>query len=63
MVVPGAVKLWQQVFARVPNQSAVGMNLALAFCSSGQVVDARHYVERVLEFNPDFGKAKQLRSH
>jgi tetratricopeptide (TPR) repeat protein len=60
---PGAVKLWQQAFARVPNQSAIGMNLALAFCAAGQVSDARHYVDRVLEFNPDFGKAKRLRAH
>jgi len=60
---PSAVRLWQQAFARVPNQSAIGMNLALAFCAAGQFEDARHYVDRVLQFNPDFGKAKQLRTH
>lgn len=59
----GAVKLWQQAFARIPNQSAIGMNLALAFCAAGQTEDARQYVERVLEFNPDFGKAKHLWIH
>ena len=58
-----AVALWQQAFRRVPNQSAIGLNLALAFCVAGQPAQARTYLERVLEFNPDFGKAKQLWSN
>ena len=57
---PRAVKLWQGAFARVPDRSAIGMNLAMAFCVAGQKEEARNYVTRVLEFNPDFGKAKQL---
>jgi len=58
-----AVELWQGAFDRVPYRSAIGMNLAMAFCTAGQKEEARHYVERVLEFNPDFGKAKQLLAH
>ncbi len=58
-----AVKLWQGAFERVPNRSAIGMNLALAFCAAGQTDDARRYVERVLEFNPDFRKGRGLLKH
>jgi hypothetical protein len=58
-----AVALWQQAFRRVPNQSAIGLNLAIAFCAAGQLAESRTYVERVLEFNPDLGKAKQLWSN
>ena len=39
------------------------MNLAMAFCVAGQSEDARKYLERVLEFNPDYLKAKQLLAH
>ena len=39
------------------------MNLAIAFCAAGQKEDARRYVLRVLEFNPDSGKAKSLLAH
>jgi tetratricopeptide (TPR) repeat protein len=59
----GAVELWQGAFARVPYRSAVGMNLAMAFCVAGQKDVARKYVERVLEFNPDYLKGKQLLAH
>lgn len=55
-----AVKLWQQAFARVPYRSVIGMDLAMAFCAAGQRDEARQYVERVLEFNPDYGKAKEM---
>jgi tetratricopeptide (TPR) repeat protein len=55
-----AEALWQGAFARVPNQSAIGMNLAMAFCADGQRNVAEKYVGRVLEFNPDYGKAKSL---
>jgi len=58
-----AVELWQAAFARVPYRSAIGMNLAMTFCAAGQRDDARKYVKRVLEFNPDYGKAKQLLAH
>jgi len=58
-----AAELWQGAFERVPNRSAIGMNLAIVFCAAGQKEDARKYVERVLEFNPDYGKAKSLLKH
>ena len=58
-----AVELWQRAFRRVPYRSAIGMNLAIAFCAAGQKQEARHYVERVLEFNPDYVKGKQLLAH
>ena len=58
-----AVELWQGAFRRVPYRSAIGMNLAIAFCAAGQKQEARHYVERVLEFNPDYVKGKQLLAH
>jgi len=58
-----AVELWQGAFERAPNRSAIGMDLAMAFCAAGQKEEARHYVERVLEFNPDFATAKRLLGH
>jgi len=58
-----AVELWHAAFARVPNRSAIGMDLAMIFCAAGQNDVARKYVDRVLEFNPDYGKAKSLRDH
>jgi len=55
-----AVELWQGAFARVPYRSAIGMNLAIAFCTAGQKDVARRFIERVLEFNPDYSKAKSM---
>ena len=55
-----AVRLWQDAFRRAPGRSNIGMNLARAFCGSGQFNDARNYTMRVLEFNPDYGAAKDL---
>jgi tetratricopeptide (TPR) repeat protein len=58
-----AVELWQGAFARVPYRSAIGMDLAMVFCATGQKEEARRYVLRVLDFNPDFTKAKRLLAH
>ncbi len=58
-----AVELWQGAFARVPERSAIGVDLAMAFCVAGQKEEAQRYVERVLEFNPDYGKAKSFLTH
>ena len=58
-----AVELWQGAFERAPNRSVIGMNLAIVFCVAGQKDAARKYVERVLEFNPDYGKGKSLLEH
>jgi Tfp pilus assembly protein PilF len=55
-----AVSLWQDAFRRAPGRSQIGMNLALAFCSTRQFKDARNYTMRVLEFNPDLGEAKTM---
>jgi len=59
----GAAELWDGVFKRTPYRSAVGMDLAIVFCVTGQRDVARLYVRRVLEFNPDYLKAKQLLVH
>ena len=32
-----AVQLWQDVFRKVPNRSAVGIDVAMAFCTAGNV--------------------------
>jgi tetratricopeptide (TPR) repeat protein len=58
-----AVELWQRAFDRVPYRSAIGMDLAMAFCAAGQKEEARRYVLRVLDFNPDFTNAKRLLAH
>jgi Flp pilus assembly protein TadD len=58
-----AVELWQGAFERAPYRSAIGINLAIAFCTSGQKDEARRYVSRVLEFTPDEEKAKSLAVH
>ena len=55
-----AVSLWQDAFRRAPGRSQIGMNLALAFCSTRQFKDARNYTMRVLQFNPDLGEAKTM---
>ncbi len=55
-----AVKLWQGAFARAPGRSSVGMNIARAFCSTGQPDRARDVTLRVLQFNPDLDSAKKL---
>ena len=47
----------------MPHRSAIGMNLAMAFCAAGQKEEARRYVLRVLVFNPDSMSAKRLLAH
>ena len=58
-----AVSQWQDAFRRAPGRSAIGMNLARAFCSTRQFNDARNYTMRVLQFNPDLGEAKAMLKH
>ena len=58
-----AVDLWRRAFERVPNRSAVGMDLAIVFCIAGKKDVAHQFVDRVLEFNPDYGKAKSFVEH
>jgi len=58
-----AVDLWRGAFERVPNRSAIGVDLGIVFCVAGKQEVARKFVERVLEFNPDNGKAKSFLEH
>lgn len=58
-----AVSLWQGAFNRAPGKSSIGMNLARVFCESGQINEARSYVLRVLQFNPDRAEARKLLQH
>jgi predicted CXXCH cytochrome family protein len=55
-----AVALWKRAFENSPGTSRIGMNIAFAYCAAGKFDDARTYVRRVLEFNPDLGVAKKL---
>ena len=34
--------------------------MAMVFCAEGHKQEARRYVLRVLEFNPDYARAKEL---
>ncbi len=58
--VRAALRLWVDAFDRAPYRSSIGMNIARADCETGNVADARTTVSRVLEFNPDFGPAKEM---
>ena len=58
-----AMALWEEVFERAPERSAIGLNLARGFCVSAQFDKARACVARVLEFNPDSAEARQLEKH
>jgi Tfp pilus assembly protein PilF len=60
---PDALRLWQDAFDRAPYRSSIGMNIARADCETGNVAAAKAAVSRVLEFNPDFGPAKQVLDH
>jgi Tetratricopeptide repeat/Cytochrome c554 and c-prime len=55
-----AVTLWAGAFQRAPGRSAIGMNLARAFCEAGQTDRASDFALRVLQFNPDLDSAKRL---
>jgi predicted CXXCH cytochrome family protein len=55
-----SVSLWQSVFERAPWRSSVGIDIALGYCSAGRFDRAAAYVNRVLEFNPDFGVGRSL---
>jgi len=55
-----AVALWKRAFESSPGTSQIGMNIAFAYCAAGKLDEARMYVQRVLEFNPDYGRAKAL---
>jgi tetratricopeptide (TPR) repeat protein len=53
------IDLWRGAFDRAPGESNIGINLVRAFCMSGDLRDARKYIERVLEFDPDLDPARK----
>ncbi|HET9741485.1 MAG TPA: cytochrome c3 family protein [Terriglobales bacterium] len=55
-----AVSLWENVFENQPWRSKVGLDIALGYCAAGRFDHATEYVNRVLEFNPDFSLARSL---
>jgi predicted CXXCH cytochrome family protein len=55
-----ALRLWKAVFDRDPAQLGAGMNLAVVECALGEREDALASLERLLEFAPDYQKAKAL---
>jgi hypothetical protein len=55
-----AIKLWLSAFRNAPDKSSIGLNIARAYCAEGKLSEARNYVLRVLEFNPDLTVAKQM---
>jgi predicted CXXCH cytochrome family protein len=55
-----AIKLWQGPFDRIPGRSEVGTNLALLYCTTGKMEEARATIAQVLKFNPDLTPARNL---
>jgi predicted CXXCH cytochrome family protein len=55
-----SVSLWQSVFENAPWRSSVGIDIALGYCAAEKYDRAKFYVNRVLQFNPDFGIARSL---
>jgi predicted CXXCH cytochrome family protein len=58
-----SVSLWQSVFEKAPWRSSVGIDIALGYCAAEKYDRAKFYVNRVLQFNPDFGSARSLLAH
>ena len=58
-----ALRLWQDAFRRTPAHSAIGIDLALVSCDMGQLDEARTYLNRVLQFNPDLARAREFLEH
>ncbi len=61
--VDDALKLWRSAFQSAPDRSSIGLNIARAYCAEGKLLEARNYIHRVLEFNPDLAAAKQMLKH
>ena len=58
--VDDALKLWRSAFQNAPDRSSIGLNIARAYCAEGELPEARNYILRALEFNPDLAAAKQM---
>lgn len=51
---------WQRVFADDPAEMGAGFNLAVVECGAGERDRALKTVDRILEFEPDNGRAEQM---
>jgi hypothetical protein len=58
-----ALELWRDAFARNPQLSDLGLNLANGLCAVGDADGARAVAARVLEHNPDHGATRTLLRH
>jgi tetratricopeptide (TPR) repeat protein len=55
-----AIELWELTFQEDPVQLAAGMNLATVECGLGRKEAALGTLDRILQFSPDHGKAREL---
>ncbi len=55
-----AISLWERAFGEDPVQLKAGMNLALVECGVGRKEAALGTLDRLLEFSPDDGAAREL---
>jgi Flp pilus assembly protein TadD len=55
-----AVVLWSEVYAGDPAELEAGMNLAIVECGAGQPEAAERTLERILQFAPDDGRARDM---
>jgi Flp pilus assembly protein TadD len=55
-----AIALWERAFSNDPAQVRAGMNLAVVQCGLGSREAALGTLEKILEFSPDDGQARQL---
>ncbi len=55
-----AIGLWQRAFDRNPDMIDLGLNLAMGKCLPGDGAGAGAVLGRVLRFNPDSSKAREL---
>jgi hypothetical protein len=55
-----AIDLWRQAFAEDPVQLKAGMNLAIVECGLGRKEAALGTLQRILDFAPDDGQARDL---
>ena len=55
-----ALDVWRPAFARHPEASELGLDLALASCRKGDWKGAEDELRTVLAHNPDFDSARQM---
>jgi Tfp pilus assembly protein PilF len=59
-LVQKALRLWSSTFDANPQESELGVDLAIGLCAVGDADDAERVLLRVLKHNPDFGQARRL---